>query len=566
MFRRTNFNRLNDGIVQRAELVKQPTLEYLRQNINRNMSAIASAATVDRMAPRPFSPFYEESNLNLPRQREENNAWCRHYYNTDPLIGNAIDLHSTYPLSQFGVKCEYKEIKQFFDKMLDELNFGSLIYDVAREYMIIGEVFPYCQLDENTGKWSEIILQNPDYVEVRKHSLTTPVISLRPDAELQRIITSTNPDDISLRQQLDPEIISYVMAGKSIPLDNQLIGHIARKTSPYDVRGTSILTRVFKDLMYRDILREAQFTVAQNHVTPLRIATVGNQGDTYRPGSEDLMQVRDMLEQATYDTNFTIVAHQGFDVKYVGATGQILPLDGEFDRIEDRILTGLYISKAFTHGEGPTYSNASVALEVLQQRYVSFRNIIERWLERKVFAPICRIQDFAQYRNGVKELIIPKVDWNKIALKNNREYQSALDGLARENKVSMHSLYEALDLDYNQEINNIKIEVEDQKEIAYKLQTPYLGKENINVATPEDEELPDMTGGPEAGAPGGGGGGMGGGGDMGGGGGGDLGADLGAGPGGPETPGADFGGADVGGGAPGGAAPAPAPAGGAPAV
>jgi hypothetical protein len=193
---------------------------------------------------------------------------------------------------------------------------------------------------------------------------------------------------------------------------------------------------------------------------------------------------------------------------------------------------------------------------------VSFRNIIERWLERKVFAPICRIQDFAQYRNGVKELIIPKVDWNKISLKNNREYQSALDGLARENKVSMHSLYEALDLNYDNEINNIKLEVEDQKEIAYKLQTPYLGKENINVATPNEEELPDMTGGPDGGAVGGGG--MGGGGDVGGG---DLGGDLGGGADfGGDLGGdaGDIGGADLGGGAP---APAPAPApGGAPAV
>jgi len=467
VFRKTNLQKTNRDIIKRADLIKQPSLEFARQQ----HAVIASASQVDRMAPRPFSPFYEESNLNLPRERAEVNAWCRHYYNSDPLIGNALDLHSTYPLSSLGVKCEFPEIKNFFNNMLDELNFGSLIYDIAREYMIIGEVFPYCQLDPNTGKWSEIIIQNPDYIEVRKHSLTTPVISLRPDAELQRIITSTNPDDISLRQQLDPEIISYVMSGKSIPLDNHLISHIARKSSPYDVRGTSILTRVFKDLMYRDILREAQFVIAQNHVTPLRIAIVGNQADSFRPGSEDLMQVRDMLEQATYDTNFTIVAHQGFDLKYVGATGQILPLDGEFDRIEDRILTGLYISKAFTHGEGPTYSNASVALEVLQQRYVSFRNIIERWLERKVFAPICRVQDFARYKNGIKELIIPKVDWQKINLKNNREYQSALEGLARENKVSMHSCMSPWTVTTGRKLAGLRMRLRTRKRlpISYRL-------------------------------------------------------------------------------------------------
>ena len=157
-------------------------------------------------------------------------------------------------------------------------------------------------------------------------------------------------------------------------------------------------------------------------------------------------------------------------------------------------------------------------MEVLQQRYVSFRNIVEKWLERKVFAPIARIQDFTKYRNGMRELIIPKVNWQRINLKNNREYQGALEGLVRDNKVSLHSLYEALDLSYEQEFSNMRKEIEDQKEIAYKLQTPYLGKENINVAIrPEDESAGQAPPGGEQGGPSGGGLDLGGGGGGGGG-------------------------------------------------
>jgi hypothetical protein len=272
-----------------------------------------------------------------------------------------------------------------------------------------------------------------------------------------------------------------------------------------------------------------------------------------------------MLEQATYDTNFTIITHTGFEMQYIGATGQILPLESEFDHIEDRILTGLFTSKAFTHGEGPTYANASVALEVLQQRYVSFRGMIERWLERKVFAPISRVQDFTKYRNGVSELIIPKVNWQRINLKNNREYQGALEGLVRDNKASLHSLYEALDLDYNTEVTNIKKEIDDVKEIAWKLQTPYMGKENINVSAPLADEMgaQQAQSGPNE---------AGGGGDLGGDGGGLAGGDLGGGGGG-DLGGGDLGGLGGGGGAGGlgdlgggGGAAAPAPAGGAPAV
>ena len=69
------------------------------------MTRMADSQVV-RVTPKPFSPFYEESNLMLPRDRREVNAWARHYYATDPWVGNAIDLHSTYPLSAFGVKSD----------------------------------------------------------------------------------------------------------------------------------------------------------------------------------------------------------------------------------------------------------------------------------------------------------------------------------------------------------------------------------------------------------------------------------------------------------------------------
>jgi len=559
MFKKTNLNSpFNSGNSRSAGFVKNDSPTHQATGLK---GKTASAQIVSRVGPKPYSPFYEESNLFMPRDRRETFAWARHFYASDPWVGNALDLHSTYPLSSFGVKCESLEITKFYNDMLDELNFDSVIYEIAREYYIMGEVFPYCELDEETGKWSQIIVHNPDYIEVRGNILTSPAISLIPDEEIKRLVTSTNPDDIIQRQQIPEDVLTYVFAGKNIPLHPAFISHIARKPHPYLVRGTTILSRVFKDLMYRDKLREAQFVIADRHITPLKIFKVGMADGSYRPIAEDLANFRDLLEQAMYDPDFTIVTHPGLEVQYVGATGTVLPLDSEMDKIEDRILTGLFTSKAFTHSEGPTYSNASVALEVLQQRYVSFRTLISKWLEWKVFRPIAKINDFHRYNNGVKELIIPEVNWEKINLKNNREYQDSLANLVRDNKVSIKSLYNALDLSYEEEIHNIKSEIEDFKEIMYKLQTPYVGKENINVATGDVPAQPQQGGEAGSGGDMGGLGGGGGGGDMGGGMG-DLGGDLGGGDlggmggdlgGGPDLGGGDLGGGPAGGG--GGEAP-----------
>lgn len=817
------------------------------------MTRMANSQVV-RITPKPFSPFYEESNLMLPRDRREVNAWSRHYYSTDPWVGNAIDLHSTYPLSAFGVKSSDPTITKFFNQMLDRLNFSSIIYDIGKEFNIIGEVFPYAELDLNIGEWSKIIIQNPDYIEVKSNVLTTSMISLIPDDELKRLVTSTNPDDVVLRGQIDPEVLAYVYAGKNIPLSQRYVSHLARKNSPYDVRGTSILTRVFKDLMLRDKYREAQFSIADNHITPLKIFKVGTADGTYRPTSDDLVAFREMLEQATYDPNFTLVTHPGLEVQYVGSTGVILPLDGEMDRIEDRVLTGLFTSKAFTHSEGPcltsdtetltkdgfklyhditendeiatvnpdsgnlefhkytgrvkfdidgeiinfknksidhavslnhkvwirdtgknktyrkiradevkagyrfkthmgwngktdshiavgsrnipindymllvglylsegsvyfnnnkpngitisqakyhklglnerydiikeilernykvsellakrreymavgntvmqqdisfnsegfliadhelgkhlsetfghgsvdknipsyikeyskeilqslldgynlgdesklnnhtesyeictiskkmaddlqeiaikcgyisvvkerirpesrkktyrvqiylrnlknkmyeprvskndikrlpykgwiycfevpnhlfvvrrngmitvtgnTYANASVALEVLQQRYVAFRTLIEKWLEIKIFRPICKLQGFEKIVGGKTELIIPKVNWDKINLKNNREYQQAVENLVKEGKASVETLLKTLDLSLDEEVEQMNREIPIFKEIGYKQELPYDGPENINVS--ENVKKDQNKAGPEKKAP-----------------------------------------------------------------
>ena len=98
-------------------------------------------------------------------------------------------------------------------------------------------------------------------------------------------------------------------------------------------------------------------------------------------------------------------------------------------------------------------NTASVGLEVLRSRYERFRNLIERWLVKKIMEPICKIQDFYEYRDGEKKLIVPKIVWNKINLRDIDTYiQSLKDLMATDpgtGKVSDRSVMEFLDLDYD---------------------------------------------------------------------------------------------------------------------
>ncbi|NCX77014.1 MAG: hypothetical protein EBX09_08290, partial [Actinobacteria bacterium] len=39
---------------------------------------------------------------------------------------------------------------------------------VAQEYWLLGEAFIYAELNESKGKWDRLLIQNPDYMVVKR--------------------------------------------------------------------------------------------------------------------------------------------------------------------------------------------------------------------------------------------------------------------------------------------------------------------------------------------------------------------------------------------------------------
>lgn len=210
-----------------------------------------------KQTPEVYSPLWMNSNLNLPRDRATINAWCRSFYALNPFVHNAINLHSTYPISKLNIKCPNKEIEKFFNDMIEEIDLMNICVQIAQEYWLLGESFVYAELDETKGKWSRLLIQNPDYMVVKPTvAANEPVIMLRPDENLKRIVFSNKPADIEQRKQLNQHIIDSVKRGGNIPIDNLHVSHLARRISPYEIRGTGLPVCVFRQLMLFDKLRE----------------------------------------------------------------------------------------------------------------------------------------------------------------------------------------------------------------------------------------------------------------------------------------------------------------------
>jgi hypothetical protein len=210
-----------------------------------------------RQSPEVYSPLWLNSNLNLPRDRATINAWCRSFYALQPFVHNAINLHSTYPISKLNIKCPSKKVEKFFNEMIENIDLMNVCAQAAQEFWLLGEAFIYAELNERKAMWSRLVIQNPDYMVIKRSVIASePLIMMRPDESLRRIVFSNRPADIEQRRSLNETIVEHIKRGENIPMDNFFISHLARKISPYEVRGTGLPVSCFRQLMLFDLLRE----------------------------------------------------------------------------------------------------------------------------------------------------------------------------------------------------------------------------------------------------------------------------------------------------------------------
>ena len=125
--------------------------------------------------------------------------------------------------------------------MAERIDLYSVVCSAALEFGS-WERFCYAELDEGAGMWDRITILNPDYVHVKKSIIGSETIaSLRPDAGLVRLVNSSTPTDLALKKYIPKNIIEAVKKGHNIPLDNFNLSHLKLLSSPYDIRGTSII-------------------------------------------------------------------------------------------------------------------------------------------------------------------------------------------------------------------------------------------------------------------------------------------------------------------------------------
>lgn len=464
------------SLINKDELPKN-IQQKMTRNAKRTVRANSAEITIGN--PTFYQPLFQSTNLLLPRDRRERNEWCRHFYRTEPIVATALDLHTEFPISDLNNVCSDPYIKKFFDYLaFEKLDMVNLLLEIGLEYWKLGDVFPFGQFNESEGLWEGFTLLNPDYVNVNASIFAKEQqIELIPDDQVTNIIAGGPSGQFGdLYRQFPEDIVIAVKQGKNISLDSRLVSHIAHKASPYESWGLPLMMRCFKTLIYKDKLRQAQDAIANRHIMPLRVAKIGTPGEPM-PSQDDIDAFRDILAEGEDDPNFFLVYHYGLSFDYVGSTGKILPLNTEFDFIQNELMTGLGITQAMLNGDGSTYSTAQVGAEALARRYASYRLRLESWIRKKVYRPISEVQGFYKPKNGTiaiknmspreirravsnkeMELIVPKLLWQQQDLTSNQTAMNFIQSLRDKGLVSMTTVLPLLSLDPETEKRNLENE------------------------------------------------------------------------------------------------------------
>jgi|GEM_PF-5425347 len=455
----------NGGIVKNSAIKKSnpsiqsekyagPLRKHNRQAIkmvNHFSKTAATSADIHQSIPTFYHPDFEPSSLILPKDRIEINSWCNYFYKYDALVSTAVDLHSELPLSKIRLDLPHSINKKRANRILEHyvdmigttgIDLFNKLLMFGVEYHKIGNVFPWAQMSPDGTKWTRLTCLNPDYVRLEKLGLTDALsVSLIPDDKLRRIVHNGPYDEKTglLYQTLSEEVIENVMFGKEIPLSSDAnegshVAHLARKLADYSDWGTSIIERNFKTLVYKDRLRQSQDAIATRHLTPKHLIWAE------LASKADVNEIRDQVEDAMLNPDSAIITNYELHWELVGTSSGLMQLATERDWITEDLLVGLMMSKNILLGEGK-FAAGQTVLEIMNQRYTIFREVLESYIEKNLFLPIARNMNLVEYQPGTikknprEVYLYPRVRWNKLNLTDDTQHKQMLAQAVAEGKV-----------------------------------------------------------------------------------------------------------------------------------
>ena len=208
-----------------------------------------------------------------------------------------------------------------------------------------------------------------------------------------------------------------------------------------------------RTLVYQDKLRQAQTSIASRAMTPKRIIWADKMSEP------DVDALRDQIDQAIIDPDFTIVTN--FEVHWdeIGSRDRLLDLGTEYEITNKLLFVGLRITESMLTGES-TYSGERIHLDVMNTMYLLYRESIAQFVEELLFEPVAEKKGFFEIdESGNKTYIYPKLQFTRLALRDNSELQDYMFNLYQKGSLPISFILELLNIDSDETLEQLKLDM-----------------------------------------------------------------------------------------------------------
>ena len=491
---------LNEGAVvvrQLPKLKKGKPDRVIIGSMRPKLGYSGTGNTVQGAGGNFYSPELSTDFLELPQSRDEKRNYYRFFYRTNGFVHGAVDFNDRMPLSKVRLtpakalnKDLGKKADRFCKKWVERVGLLHRLIEILHDLNLIGEVFVYAEdtspdmpqevthdlvkritddgiseswaerddandravqwLKSNYKGWSALRVLPPEQVHMRSFPFTDEkIFELIPDDETKSVVSQAfQGDEEALRivQSMPETVVESVYFGRNIPLGTDpdagsFVHHMARKKSQYEARGISMLEPILRTLVYRDKLRQAQTSIASRHMTPYRIIWAENMNP------EQTEELREQVDLALMDPDYSVITNFQVNWEERGAEQRLLNLDSEYEVSNRELFAGTGMTEGILTGES-VYSGERTHLEIINQRFMLIRELLQEFVDEKLLRPMCARMGFVEEdEDGEMVVIHPRLTFTRLTFRDSQDTFDILFNLYQKGSLDVDTIYEHLNLD-----------------------------------------------------------------------------------------------------------------------
>jgi len=298
--------------------------------------------------------------------------------------------------------------------------------------------------------WTAMRVLPPEQISMKSFPFTDErLIQLIIDSKTKDLVNQAmagDPDSQRIMESLPEDVVNAVLEGVNIPLNTDpeagsFVHYISRRKSQYEERGTSVLSRCIRTLVFMDKCRQANTSIASRHMTPMRIVWVED-GD-----AADVEELREQVDMALQDPDYSIITNYQVNWEEMGAEQRLLDLTSEYERADRMLYAGLGVTESLLSGES-SYSGDRINLEVINTRFMLFRELMQEFVEEHLYAPMCRRMGYVVTDEWGDEIpLVPGLSFTRLALRDNADTFDSMLNLYQKGSLDIDVILELLNID-----------------------------------------------------------------------------------------------------------------------